>query len=318
MIGAESIVLELEPGALERFASEQGIERTVEFLTAGIHNPHTRRAYAAAMRRFARWCHRRRLKAETLTGPHVAAYVQELGGELSPASVKQHLAAIKHWFDWLVTGHVLLVNPAHAVRGPRYEQREGKTPVLDAEQARALFASIEEDTILGLRDRALISVMLFAFARVGAAVKMRVRDYENPGSPQAAFRLHEKRGKFLRVPAHHQAALAVEAYIQGAELVEPRAPLFQSAPGRSGALNGRRFSERAALAMVKRRAAAAGLPATLCNHSFRGTGITLHQDAGGDLEAARQIAGHASVKTTQLYNRSGDKRRKSEVERVQL
>jgi integrase len=61
-----------------------------------------------------------------------------------------------------------------------------------------------------------------------------------------------------------------------------------------------------------------GFPGGVGNHSFRATGITLHQDAGDDLEAARQIAGHANIKTTQVYNRSGDRKRKAEVERVQL
>ena len=78
------------------------------------------------------------------------------------------------------------------------------------------------------------------------------------------------------------------------------------------------MTERGALDILKRRCAAAGLPPDICNHSFRATGITMHQDAGGDLEAARQLAGHASVKTTQLYNRSGDKKRRAEVERIQL
>ncbi len=309
----------LEPPALVPISTETAMVRTLEFLTAGIRNPNTRRAYHAAIKRFAAWCRREGLTLEALSSPHVAAYIDELGKELEPASVKQHLAALKHWGDWLVTGHVLKVNPAHAVRGPRLQQQEGKTPVLEREQARALLSAIETDTVVGLRDRALISVMLFAFARVGAVVKMRVKDYEGAGTPQAAFLLHEKGGKFHRVPAHHQAAEAMEAYLEAlGPSPAPKAPLFQSAPRRSGTLSGLPLGDRAALAMVKRRCQAAGLPESICNHSFRATGITLHQDAGGDLEAARQIAGHANVKTTQLYNRSGDKRRRGEVERVQL
>ena len=76
--------------------------------------------------------------------------------------------------------------------------------------------------------------------------------------------------------------------------------------------------ERGALDIIKRRCRAIGLPPDICNHSFRGTGLTLFMDAGGDMESARQLANHASVKTTQLYNRSGDRKRKAEVERVQL
>lgn len=234
-------------------------------------------------------------------------------------SVKQELAALKHWLDWLVTGHVIPFNPATAVRGPRYSQSTGKTPVLDKAQARALLNSIDASHVVGLRDKAIICVMLFGFARIGAVVRMRVKDYEAPASPQAAFLLHEKGGKAHRVPAHHEAARAVEAYLEGAGIAgEGKAPLFQTTRGRSRQLTGRQLAENDALRMVKRRCREAGLPSSICNHSFRGTGITLHQDAGGELEAARQIAGHASLKTTQLYNRSGDKRRKNEVEGVQL
>jgi site-specific recombinase XerD len=318
--GARSTTVEVVGLGSAALASvgRQGARRTVEFLTARVQNPNTRRAYTRAIRDFAGWCVASGIDLPSLESPQVATYVEELGERLSPPSVKLHLAGIKHWLDWLVTGHVIATNPAHAVRGPRYTQQQGKTPVLELEQARALLEGIDTSHLVGLRDRALISVMLFAFARVGAVVKMRVRDFEHPATPKAAFRLHEKGGKFHRVPAHHRAAEAVEAYLEAAKLERPKTPLFQSTRGRSRQLTGRALSENDALRMIKRRCLDAGLPDAFCNHSMRASGITFHQDAGGELEAARQIAGHANVKTTQLYNRSGDKRRKSEVERVQL
>ena len=305
--------------ALVAWGGERAAARTFEFLTADIRNPNTRRAYHHATGRFMRWCMARNIALAQVTSPVIAAYIEELGSSLAPLSVKLHLSALKHWFDWLVTGHVLEFSPAQAVRGPRYSQSAGKTPVLEREQARALLDSIDASTVVGARDKALIAVMLFSFARVGAVVHMKARDYRGAGTASASLSLHEKRGKFHRVPAHHLAAEKLDAYIALAGLADaPNAPLWQSAPRHSGRLSGSPLSERAALAIVKRRCAAAGLPADICNHSFRATGITLHQDAGGDLEAARQIAGHASVKTTQLYNRSGDKKRRAEVERVQL
>ena len=93
------------------------------------------------------------------------------GQGLSKPSVKQHLAALRMLFDWLVVGHVLDTNPAHAVRGPKYSQKKGKTPVLDRDEARALIAAIDTGSLTGLRDRALIGVMIYTFARVerGAA-----------------------------------------------------------------------------------------------------------------------------------------------------
>src|SRR5215471_12125789 len=90
-------------------------------------------------------------------------------------TVKQHLAALRMLFDWLVTGHVIETNPAHAVRSPRYVVTKGKTPVLAPDEARALLGSIPTASLLGLRDRALIGVMVYTFARVNAVIRMKVK-----------------------------------------------------------------------------------------------------------------------------------------------
>jgi site-specific recombinase XerD len=107
--------------------------------------------------------------------------VKDLQGHFAPPTVKQHLAAIRMLFDWLVTGHVIDVNPAHAVRGPKYVVKKGKTPVLNAEEARALLDAIDISTLTGLRDRALIGVMVYTFARVNAGISMKVKDYFTQG-----------------------------------------------------------------------------------------------------------------------------------------
>ncbi len=103
-----------------------------------------------------------------------------------------------------------------------------------------------------------------------------------------------------------------------AGITDADAPIWQNAPGHARTLSGQALSGRSALGIVKRRCRAAGRPGDICDHRFRATGLTLFMDAGGDMEAARQLANHASVKTMQLYNRSGDRKRKAEVERVQL
>ena len=166
--------------------------RVLEFFTAQINNDHTRRAYLATTRRFAAWCDTHHIDQLAEVEPfHVAAFIKDLQGKFSPPTVKQHLAALRILFDWLVTGHVLEVNPAHAVRGPKYVVRKGKTPVLTGEEARALLDSIatvrttkrgdgtesEEPSLIGLRNRALIGAMVYSFARVSAVLKMQVRDY---------------------------------------------------------------------------------------------------------------------------------------------
>ena len=107
-------------------------------------------------------------------------------------------------FDWLVVGHILNTNPAYAVRGPKYSQKNGKTPVLNHEEARALLAAINTDSLTGLRDGALIGVMVYTFARIGAVLQMRVGDYFSQGR-RGWVRLHEKGGKEHRTLDRHTA-----------------------------------------------------------------------------------------------------------------
>ena len=176
----------------------------LEFFTAQINNDHTRKAYLNATRRFAEWCETHGINELADVQPfHVAAFVKELQGQFSPPTVKQHLAALRMLFDWLVTGHVIDVNPAHAVRGPKYVVKKGKTPVLDADEARAA-ARLHRHRHArpGLRDRALIGVMVYTFARVNAVIGMKVKDYFIQGR-RGWVRLHEKGGKEHEVPCHH-------------------------------------------------------------------------------------------------------------------
>ncbi len=201
------------------------------------------------------------------------------------------------------------------IRGPKYSIRRGKTPVLTAEESRELLDSIETDTIIGLRDRALIGVMVFSFARISAAVAMRVEDYVQTGK-RWRFRFLEKGGKYNEVFAHHNAEAYLDAYLDTAGIgKENRSPLFRSVD-RKLKLSHRSLSRTDALRMVKRRALAAGLSSTTCNHTFRATGITTYLRNGGRVDVAQRIAGHESARTTGLYDRRGDEISLDEVERI--
>ena len=299
--------------------SERAERRFWEFFTAHIRNRNTRLAYIAAVRRFAEWCARRDLAFDQVEPMVVAAYVEQLTAALSPASVKQHLAALRMLFDWLVVGQVLPFNPASSVRGPKHVVKTGKTPVLSAKETRAILDGIDVSTLVGLRDRAFLGVLVYSFARVSAAVSLRIADYYTQGR-RSFFRLHEKGGRYNVVPAHHTAQEYVDAYLEAARIGEERrGPLFRSCgPGRRDALQGRAMSRVSALRMIKRRARKAGLPAEICAHSFRGTGITEYLRNGGDLEVAARIAGHESTRTTQLYNRLQEEISLDEIERIHI
>jgi len=295
----------------------QASRRFIEFFTANIRNPNTRRAYARAATEFANWCERQNLRELRDIEPvHVAAYIEGLQERLAAPSVKLHLAGIRMLFDWLVVGHVLAVNPASPVRGPKHKVKKGKTPVLTAEEARALLDSIDPSSPIGLRDRALIALMVYTFARVGAALKMRVEDVYVQGRRTWA-RLHEKGGKRHEMPCHHNLETYLQAYIEGAGLAgEDKAYLFRTARGRTGRLSSEPMSQPDAYRMITRRARAAGIWTRIGNHSFRATGITEYLKNGGKLEIAQAMAAHESARTTGLYDRRDDLVSLDEVERI--
>ena len=300
--------------------STRAEKRFWEFFTANIRNPNTRMAYLTAAYRFADWCEAKGLELGHVEPMMVAAYVEQLTKLHAPATVKQHLAAIRVLFDWLVIGQVAPFNPASSVRGPKHVVKTGKTPVLTAEETRELLDTIDTDTLVGLRDRALIGLMVYSFARVSAAVSMKVADYYTQ-SKRSFFRLHEKGGKYHVVPAHHVAIGYLDEYLEAAGLAgDKKGPLFRSSGQgrRRNVLLRSSMTRHTAIKMIKRRVREAGLPDEISNHSFRGTGITEYLRNGGDLENAARIAGHESTRTTQLYNRLHEKLSLDEIERIHI
>jgi site-specific recombinase XerD len=290
-----------------------------EFFTVTIRNRNTRAAYARAAAEFCAFLEGRGIGDLRQVQPmHVAAYVEALCQSHAPATAKLRLAAIRMLFDWLVLGQVLPVNPAASVRGPKHVVRRGKTPVLERTDARLLLESIDAETLVGLRDRAFIGLLVYSFARVGAAVAMEVRDFY-PVGRRWWVRLHEKGGKRHELPAHHNLEAWLHEYIEASGIGGTgRSPLFRSAIGRTDQLSEKPLLARNALDLVRRRAKDAGIGAMICNHTFRATGITAYLENGGTLEMAQAIAAHESPRTTKLYDRTADAVTLDEVERIIL
>jgi len=303
------------PAAI-RQAGEAASWRFVEFFAATIRNRNTRAAYARAVGQFFAWCERHRIQTlAQITPVVVAGYIEQ--HPAAPPTVKQHLAAIRMLFDFLVTGQVMSVNPASSVRGPKHVVKRGKTPVLKADQARTLLHAIKTDSIVGLRDRAIIGLMCYTFARVSAMVHMRVEDYYQNGK-RWWIRLHEKGGKRHEVPAHHNAEAYLDAYLEAAGIRdEKKSPLFRSVD-KQRKITANPVTRTDVLRMVKRRALDAGLPSSTCCHTFRATGITAYLENGGTIENAQAIAAHESPRTTKLYDRTSDDITLDEVERIAI
>ena len=325
-------------------AGDRAARRFLDFFAASIENDNTRMAYYRAACSFFAWLEQHGIGELPDIEPfHVAAYLKALkvSDTGSPAvkqrtaakpTIKQHLAAIRMLFDWLIVGQVLAINPAHAVRGPKHVVKRGKTPVLNEEQARQLLASIkvvrkatlsngseaEVPWLVGLRDRALIGVMVYSFARISAVVAMEVGDYFSNGK-RWWVRLHEKGGKRHEMPAHHKLEQFLDEYLVAAGIRDgSKAPLFRSAAGRTGMLTDRPMHRVDAYQMVRRRTAEAGFNGKLGCHVFRATGITAYLEAGGTLENAQAMAAHESPRTTKLYDRTRDEITLDEVERINI
>lgn len=301
--------------ALVTVAGERASARFQEFFASAIRNPHTRRAYARAAGDFLTWCAGAGVPSIAAVQPlHVAAWIERQTATHAAPTVKQQLAAIRHLFDWLVTGQVVPMNPAASVRGPSHSARTGATPVLDRSEARQLLDSIDVSTPIGLRDRALIALMVFSFARIGAALAMRVEDVYVQ-QRRLWVRLREKGGKAHAMPCHHTLEMALRAYLDGTGIVfDPKGALFRTIARGTGQLSETTLAQANAYAMVRRRGAAAGIVTKIGSHALRATGITTYLRNGGTLENAAAIANHVSTRSTQRY---GDPSRAIEIEEVE-
>ena len=298
-------------------AGERAVWRFIEFFTVNIRNKNTRAAYGQAAASFLRWCENRGiLRIEDVQPVHVAGYIEQLQATHKAPTVKQHLACIRMLFDWLVTGQVIATNPAHAVRGPCHSVMKGATTVMSSQETTAFLNSIDTSHVVGLRDRAFISIMVYAFARVSAVVNLKMEDYF-PLKKRMWLRLREKGGKVNEMGCHHKLEQYIDEYIAAAGIADnKKSPLFRSALGRTGKLSDRAMSRVDAWYMVRRRAKGAGQETAIGNHSFRAIGITDYLENGGDINIAKRMAGHSNIKTTELYDRRGDEISFSEIERV--
>jgi site-specific recombinase XerD len=290
--------------------------RFLEFFTAKIRNRHTRRAYTRAAAEFFDWLTAKGVTQLAEIESIHPAYIGELSRERSAPTAKLRLAALRHLFDWMVIGQIMPTNPAAVVRGPRHIVRRGKTPVLVPAEARQPIDAIDTTTVIGLRDRALVALMVYSFARIGAVIGMRVEDAYTQNR-RLWVRLHEKGGKLHEMPCHHNLETYLHTYIDGAGLAgNPKALLFQSYSRVTGQLTGNPPPQANAYAIIQRRAGAAEITAKMGNHTFRATGFTACLKNGGTLEKAAQMANHDRTRTTQHYDQRAEEVTLDEIERI--
>jgi len=291
-----------------------------EFFFGRIRNEHTRAAYMTAIRRFLAWAEKSGLELRRISPRDVGEYLDGLRKENTSVSTrKQHLAAIRHFFDALVTRHAVILNPALSVRGERYQVVEGKTPEIRVEGARNLLASIKISTVVGLRDRAIMAILIYTAARAGAVAGLRRASFYDAGD-QWMLHFEEKGGKSREIPVRHDLEQMISEYIEAAGLRDSGkdTPLFRTALRRTRRLTENGMNVVDICRLMKRRLKDAGLPAHLSPHSFRVTTITDLLEQGVPLEDVQRLAGHADPRTTRLYDRRDRKITRNIVERISI
>jgi site-specific recombinase XerD len=232
-ISAEIFDIVVRAGSSAVFAAQ-------EFFFGTIRNEHTRRAYLHAVKLFLKWAEKHGGELVRIAPWHVGKYFEELAQTTSIATRNQHLSALRHFFDAQVTRHAIALNPALSVRGERYSVVEGRTPEIPIQEARKLLASIDTSHVIGLRDRAILAVLVYTGSRAGAVAKLRLKDYYHAGQ-QWMFHFTEKGGKSREIPVRHDLQTIIDDYLDrsGLRRAPKDAPLFQSAMKKQRRLSGK-------------------------------------------------------------------------------
>lgn len=287
-----------------------------DFLHLSIRSDDSRQTYKSALGLFFRFCDDHNISDILDIEPeHVRAYLDHRTKELGRvASARTHYSAIKSLFQYMVDKGYVSSNPAASVNYAFVDARKGKTPVIAAEDIRALLLSIPDDPNdpdnpakqTDLRDRALIGLMAYTFVRIGGALSASVGDYRYDNG-EMWLDMVEKGSKSHTLPITGAARDYIDSYIALCGLSEPSAPLFQSA-NRNGILTGKPYDRGNSRRMIARRAKMIGIAGNTKNHTFRATGITHFLEAGGRLDDAQDIANHSDSSTTRRYDRRSNQR----------
>ena len=307
------------PPAIVSRAGAQAEYAHEEFFA--LDNENTKRAYKAAVYRFLDWSQERSLELPAIRPGHVSEYLSALRDHgLSDTSRKVHLAALRKYFDRLTERHAVLLNPALSVRGPRVRVSEGKTPAFERDDARLFLASIHTTDLAGLRDRSILSALVYTAARVGAVANLKVSDFYAGGRERWLLHFTEKGGKHREIPVRHDLTELLHRYLHASGIgSNPSCPLFQTLDWKSGLLTGRPVTQSVVLRMLKRRLEKAGFPvAKFTCHSFRATTITDLLKQGLPLSDVQRLAGHSDPRTTKLYDRTDREVTTNIVERISI
>ena len=293
--------------------------RFLEFFASTIRNPHTRRAYGRAVADFLTWCEDHGVPSIAAVQPlHVATWIEMQTQVRAAPSVKQQLAAVRRLFDWLVTGQVVPVKPGRIGARPLTCCAPGQDAGAGTGRGACALGQHRRIEARGVTRPGVDRPHGLYLRAHRRCARMKVEDVfvENR---RLWVRLLEKGGKAHAMPCHHNLETYLTAYLEQTGLMDDdKGPLFRTIGRGTGQLTRTPLPQANAYAMIRRRAASAGIATKVGNHSFRATGITAYLKNGGTLEKAAQMANHASTRTTQLYDRRHDEMSFDEVEKIRV
>lgn len=288
-----------------------------EFFVGQLRNRHTRRAYGRHVIAFLDLCDERGIDLADVSPGDAGAFIDALAPSI--ANQRMALAALRRFFDRLVTRHAVLLNPFDSIRGPPRASLDGKTPEITPRQATHLLESVDCSRPVGVRDRAILGTLAGTGARVGAVANLRMRDLRDYGEYRS-LRFAEKRGKEREIPLRLDLNQWIQAYLLLVDdLVDKNGPLFRPLLDNSPRRFSRRFITTYAIrAMLKRRLRDAGLPGIITPHSFRAMVVTDLLQQGVPMEDVQYLVGHSHPSTTQIYDRRARKVTRNIVERISI
>lgn len=281
---------------------------------------HTRSSYQRDLKQFMGHAQIRIDEPEQLVRvrpQHVAAWRDELKEcGYTNATIRRKLTTLRACFSYLQVYGYVGANPAHGkyVKAPSVP-RDGKTVGLSPKACRLLLEAADQQTPVGIRDRAMLGVLSYSACRVGELVQLRVADFRAHGEHRV-LSIYGKGGKERIVPLHVEAVERLTAWLTTVDITDDRqGPLFRptATPRGSGhdGFRRRQLTTRAVANLVKKYANRVGLDPAVTVHSLRVTALTTARERGADIIDLQDFAGHADPRTTLTYIRSRDRLSKS-------
>ena len=305
--GSSGLVVETSKRLLtaSEFQNLANVPPEVEWF-ANIENANTRRAYKNDVQEFMRFAGIHQAEEFRLVKrSHLIAWCKQLETRtLEASTVRRKLSAVASLFDYLCECNAVPFNPADGVKRPNQGTNEGKSPALGDAEAKALLEAPAPDTLKGLRDRAILSILLFHGLRRAELCSLAVGDLQSRRGV-LHFRVHGKGGKIRFLPVHPHSLQRISEYLEHAGHGDkPGSALFRPIKNSSGSLDEALTGHGGYKDVVRKYARVLGLdPSAVCVHGLRATAATNALDHEADIAKVQEWLGHASIATTRLYDR---------------